>query len=249
MKHIKKFNNEAQLDSYKKSNFISPYIYFDSNTKAVKFMQKYKQLEYISSTSTGNQYIDLGCKLMANTDNIQIDIKFNSHGNSNATDKQGTLLASQLETSPYPGFVLRNITDDNFNSVQFCGKWEFNSNTLFENNKYFYKNFAWSQWSKYYNTQLINTIVEESIELNNIPEAQCHQMNTHLFCALDGSNNPFRFALADLYYLKLTKGGQVIRNLIPVKKVSTNEIGLYDMENDHLYVSQGDEPFVAGPNK
>ena len=53
--------------------------------------------------------------------------------------------------------------------------------------------------------------------------------------------------MADLYYLKLTKGGQVIRNLIPVKKVSTNEIGLYDMENDHLYVSQGDEPFVAGP--
>lgn len=249
MKYIKKFQDNTVLETYKKSNFISPHVYLNNIEKTFDYMPKYQVLDYISSTATGNQYIDLGCKLMENTDNIQIDIKFNSHGDSNATDKQGTLLASQLETSPYPGFVLRNIIDNNFNSVQFCGKWEFNSNTLFESNKYFYKNLAWSQWSRYYNQQLINTIVEESIELNNIPEAQCHQMNTHLFCALNGSNQPFRWCVADLYYLKFTKGGQVIRNLIPVKKLSTNEIGLYDMENDHLYVSQGDEPFVAGPNK
>ena len=96
---------------------------------------------------------------------------------------------------------------------------------------------------------LMNQILEDSIEINNIPEAQCHQMNTHLFCALNGSNQPFRWCVADLYYLKLYKGGQLIRNLIPVKKLSTNEVGLYDLENDHLYVSQGDEPFVASPNK
>ena len=72
-------------------------------------------------------------------------------------------------------------------------------------------------------------------------------MNCYLFCALNENNNPFRFICADLYYLKFIKGGQVIRNLIPIKKLSTNEIGLFDLENQVFYISQGDEPFVAGP--
>ena len=75
MKHIKKFNNGELLDAYKKSNFVTPHIYLDTNLNTVKFMQEYKQLEYISSTQTGGQYINLGCKLFENTDDIRIDIK------------------------------------------------------------------------------------------------------------------------------------------------------------------------------
>ena len=114
MKYIKKFNNEAQLDSYKKSNFVSPHIYLDTNLNTVKFMQKYKRIEYISSTSTGGQYIDLGCKLLENTDDIEIDIKFNIKGRGK-DNGQSTFIAAQPEISPYPGFVLRyntaSITD------------------------------------------------------------------------------------------------------------------------------------------
>ena len=249
MKYIKKFNNEAQLDSYKKSNFVSPHIYLDSNLNTVKFMQEYKQLEYISSTPTGGQYIDLGCHLMENTDDIQIDIKFNlkdigkNVGGSDPT--LATLVAAQSEISPYPGFVLRRYNRAK-QDILLQAKWEF-TNSVKRNT-----DTKWdSKYLSYYNNgaitgAIMGNIYEFSETLDNIPNSQINNFGCYLFCALDGSNNPFRFALADLYYLKLTKGGQVIRNLIPVKKVSTNEIGLYDMENDHLYVSQGDDPFVAG---
>lgn len=74
----------------------------------------------------------------------------------------------------------------------------------------------------------IGRIYEETILFNNIPQDQCHNMNCHLFCALDSSYNPFRFVEADLYYLKFIKGGQVIRDLIPVEDTTTGDVGLYD---------------------
>ena len=249
MKYIKKFQDNTSLEIYKKSNFIAPHIYLDSNLNTVKFMQEYKQLEYISSTQTGGQYIDLGCKLMENTDDIQIDIKFNIKGEGKSSTGLGndtqlsTLIGSQPEVSPWPGFVLRrNETKQNYIILQ--AKWAFtNSIQQYSTNKYHSKCLINSSgilvtWK---------CIYEFSETLDNIPQSQVNNTTCTLFCAYNGSNIPFRFCEADLYYLKFTKGGQVIRNLIPVKKVSTNEIGLYDMENDHLYVSQGDDPFVAGP--
>ena len=120
MKYIKKFNNEAQLETYKKSNFISPHVYLNSNLNTVKYMEEYQQLEYISSTKTGGQYIDLCCKLMENTDDIQMYIKFNIKGNGKDNNGQSTLIASQPEVNPYPGFVLRKTSNDTaHNNYQF----------------------------------------------------------------------------------------------------------------------------------
>lgn len=257
MKYIKKFQDNTTLDTYKKSNFVTPHIYLDNNLNTVKYMEEYQQLEYISSTQTGGQYIDLGCKLMENTNDIKLDIKFNIKGFGKGDDitAQSTLIASQPEVSPYPGFTLRKAgpaKDNNRQYVSLCAKWQFENSRADLNNRY-YSNMLRFPWSnEYYNPNnhsTVNNIYERSFLLNNIPNSQINNFSCHLFCALNSSNNPFRYVEADLYYLKFTKGGQVIRNLIPVKKVSTNEIGLYDIENDHLYVSQGDDPFVAGPNK
>jgi len=255
MKYIKKFNNEAQLETYKKSNFISPHVYLNSNLNTVKYMEEYQQLEYISSTKTGGQYIDLCCKLMENTDDIQMYIKFNIKGNGKDNNGQSTLIASQPEVNPYPGFVLRKTSNDtahnNYQFIDCSAKWSFENSIKGNNSNKCYANALRGPINnESLDTTIhkrIGNVYEETVLFNNIPQNQCHNMNCHLFCALNSSNNPFRYVEADLYYLKFTKGGQVIRNLIPVKKVSTNEIGLYDMENDHLYISQGDDPFVAGP--
>jgi len=260
MKYIKKFNSETQLETYKKSNFVSPHVYLNANLNTVKYMEEYQQLQYISSTSTGGQYIDLGCKLLENTDDIQIDIKFNVKGHGKTGIQQSTLIASQPEISPYSGFTLRinrYELNDNRLVVTFNNKWMCSTDWVtFTNNKTYwcYKYMVPVDENSHKplgggSTTSLNEVHEYSILLDSIPSSQINNFSCHLFCALDSSNNPFRFVEADLYYLKFTKGGQVIRNLIPVKKVSTNEIGLYDMENDHLYISQGDESFVAGPNK
>jgi len=259
MKHIKKFNNGDLLDTYKKSNFVTPHLYLNNTEKSFDYMPKYRQLEYISSTKTGGQYIDLGCQLMENTDDIQIDIKFNIKGHGKTGIQQSTLLAAQPEISPYPGFTMRISSyeiSDIRNVVIFNTKWLCSENwaTYTESGKTRYVCTYFSPKTGGGTAAIsggsftnLNNVYEYSILLDNIPDSQINNFGCYLFCALDSSNQPFRFCEADLYYLKFTKGGQVIRNLIPVQKISTGEIGLYDMENDHLYVSQGDDPFIAGP--
>lgn len=92
---------------------------------------KYRKLSYISSTQNGGQYIDLGCKLMENTDDIRMYIKFNikGFGKNDNSDAQSTLIASQPEVSPYPGFVLRKTYRvSNYSYLQFIecsAKWNF----------------------------------------------------------------------------------------------------------------------------
>lgn len=249
MKHIKKFDNEQSLISYKKNNFITPHLYFDNSNRNINYMPKYKVLDYISSTSTGGQYIDLGCHLLENTDDIQIDIKFNIKGvgktSTGGDNTLCTLIASQPEVSPWPGFVLRRHTASRID-LHLQAKWNFTNSVKDSSNKYQskYLTYPVSSGSSTFTGAPWQTIYEFSEILDNMPASQINNCTCTLFCALNSSNQPFRYALADLYYLRFIKGGQVIRNLIPVKKLSTNEVGLYDLENDHLYVSQGDEPFV-----
>ena len=252
MKYITKVNN---LNDYK-LNPVYPMVCKQGNN--IYYRKKYTRLEYISSTQTGGQYIDLGCKLMENTDDIKIDIKFNikGYGKGDNIDSQSTLIASQPEVSPYPGFVLRKTgranTYSNYQFITFTAKWSFENSTKENNvNRWYANNLRGPLHNEILDLSFqktINNVYEETILLNNIPSEQCHNMNCHLFCALDSSNVPFRFVDADLYYLRFTKGDQVIRDLIPVKDVN-GHIGLYDNITDKFYTSQGDDSFVAGPEQ
>ena len=241
MKYIRKFNNSNLIENYIKSNFISPHLFLNSQFRNVNYFPKYKRLNYISSTVTGGQYIDLGCKLLENTDNIRIDIKFNIKGRGkNSTNSQGTLIAAQPETSPYPGFTLRYQNNSSSTNLQLITKWEY-SGCYFSNNKGLSRNLSYD--STY---RLDNYIYEFTEILDNIPDSQINNFNCHLFCALNSSNQPFRFVEADLYYLRFYKGEQLIRNLIPVQRQSDGICGLWDLEHQLFYTSQGDEQFVAG---
>ena len=55
-----------------------------------------------------------------------------------------------------------------------------------------------------------------------------------------------RFVIADLYYVKIVKDNIVIRDLIPVVRITDNTPGMFDKAYNVFYPSQGDEPFVAG---
>lgn len=261
MKYIKAFNNSNDLEVYKKSKLTAPHIFLNKqNLRDLDYLEEYDQLEYISSTQTGGQYINLGCKLLENTDDIRIDIKFNITNHGKTGVQQSTLIASQPESGAYPGFTMRiNASDINNSSnvVTFVTKWlcskDWGSYVEGGKTRYGYIYFS----PKKQNGEpameggtytYINQIYEYSILLDQIPDSQISDFNCHLFCALNGSNQPFRYIAADLYYLKFTKGNTVIRNLVPVKRKSDNAVGLYDIEHDYLYVSQGNDPFVAGPS-
>ena len=249
MNNLKIFNSYSDLTTYKNNNFVSPHVYFESDTKKLHYFKGYQLLDHISSTASGGQYIDLGCKLMENTDDIRIDMKFNFKGHGKTGKQQSTFIASQPETSPYPGFTCRIAAQNIETSIEFTLKW-FISDELtprVDGNRYYYKKFCGASQSNtnIKNSYETNTIIEESILLSDIPQAQCNNMNTHLFCALNSSGQPFRFSEVDVYYMKIYKGNTLIRSLWPVRKKSDNTIGLYDVVNDNLYVSQGDDPFVG----
>lgn len=241
MKYLKLFNSLEEKQTYTSNNFITPYIYKVKTSKTLDYEQKYIPVEYISSTKTGGQYIDLGCHLMENTDDIRIDIKFNIKNRGlNSSAQQGTLVCSQPEVSPYPGFVLRYQNSNAERWLHLQAKWNFTgcywgSSTNKGTSKYL------SYDSNY---KVDNNIYEFSETLDNIPQSQVNNCTCTLFCALDSSNQPFRYVEADLYYLKFTKGTTVIRDLVPC--INKKGIaGLYDKVTKHFYKSQGDEEFVA----
>ena len=56
------------------------YLDFTNVEKMISMFYGMEELEYINSTATGCQHINLGCRLMENTDDIRIDIKFKIDG-------------------------------------------------------------------------------------------------------------------------------------------------------------------------
>lgn len=55
------------------------------------------------------------------------------------------------------------------------------------------------------------------------------------------------YTTGKVYYCKITVGGALVRNFVPVARLSDNKIGLYDTINGVFYTNQGLGEFNAGP--
>lgn len=71
---------------------------------------------------------------------------------------------------------------------------------------------------------------------------------TLLLFKLRNNGEPWSSALMKLYHVRYFLGGYLIRNFIPAKRKSDNEVGLYDTVNNQFYTNQGTGTFIAGPN-
>lgn len=282
MKHLKKFNNTIEQTNYEKHNFVTPYIHMNDANKSIDYYEGFERLEYISSTQTGGQYIDLGCHLFENTDDIIIDIKFNLKGGGKDYDltsavnqtKPSVLIGSISEADPYYGFVVRKAdigtsgtADDSY--VTMYTKWQI-SNSVYKNangdansKQKYYPTYLAGNIPGYENTRT-GVVYEKRLlidKLSTIGSSTFNEMknlNTYMFATYYNTttgnhmwyeHQMWRFSESDVYYCKITKGDTVIRDLIPVRRKKDNAIGLLDLEHRHFYCSEGDEPFVAGPNK
>ena len=171
MKYVKSFDNENLLKKYIDNNITSPHIFMEKTNKKLDYELKYTPVEYISSTATGGQWIDLGCNLFQNTDDIIIDIKFNIKGggkdyNDSSTvnqTKPSVLIGSISEAGgngypiEYHGFVVRKAdigssgtADDTY--VTMYTKWQI-SNSVYKNT-----NGDANNKQKYYPTYLAGNI-------------------------------------------------------------------------------------------
>ena len=196
--------------------------------------QEYTQLEYISSTKTGGQYIDLNVLLYdVLNKNYDIAIRFNMIGAGKDNTAQSTIFGCQDNTgSPWPGTFIRQDGSNNRSIGRYIGGTA-KDNVL--------GNF--------------NTIVELSEKTppaknvyNYNNSSRTHTWGTSLFCIFNSQNKTAtaRFAYAKLYYFKLFVEGTLVRDLIPCKD-SNNVVGMYDVVNNTFYTSPNGAAFVAGP--
>lgn len=191
----------------------------------------YTQLEYISSTSSGSQYIDLCIKLYetANTE-YDIAIKFNIKGAGSDNAAQPTIFGCQKDQNPYPGTFIRKNATSNAVQCRYIGGSNKDNYIGYTNN--------------------VVEFPEQTSPNKNVYTSvgsSTHDWGTSLFCYFsNSSNSPARFVEADLYYFKLFVNGTLVRDLIPCKN-SNNVVGMYDVVNDVFYTSPNGNAFVAGP--
>lgn len=194
---------------------------------------RYTQLEYIKSTSSGGQYIDLNIQLYDTLNkSYDLAIKFNLIG-PGQDNYQPTLFGCQTITTPWPGtFIRMSQLDHTYVTGRYIG-----ANT------------------KDNNLGDINTIIELPVQtlpnknlynLNN--SNRTHTWGTSLFCTFNNQNKTEinRFCEAKLYYFKLFVEGTLVRDMVPCKDPN-NVVGLYDLVNNVFYSSPNGAAFVAGP--
>lgn len=261
MKYFKTFENQDLLSSYDKSEWISPHIYLNRQNKSLDYEQKYIQLEYIRSTETGGQYIDLGTGLFDTSPiNFRIDMNYMIYGHGKTGKQQSTLLCASKEVSPWPGTNIRIDAKNDLNDLAFNFAVKEDQIDPKTGNRYSWCYLSDGRYfitvygvdgklyrGQYSSLNIKDVLLHTDRELN-FTDGQLHNVTTTLFCSKDGSGTPWRFINARIDYLKLYKNGIIQHDLIPVKRLD-GVVGLYDKSNRIFYQSQGDEPFIAGPVK
>ena len=194
----------------------------------------YTDLEYISSTKTGNQYIDLDIKLYE-TLNVWYDIamKFIIVGQGTGNNTNAAIFACQDPASPYPGTFVRMPGGTGKGTVvgRYIGGNK-KDNTIGRTN------------------DIIELPVQTPPNKNvtNLSNSnRTHSYGTSLLCVFSDLNNTaINFTEGTIYYFKLFIEGVLVRDMVPCRNPN-NVVGLYDTVNEVFYSSPNGAAFIAGP--
>lgn len=179
----------------------------------------YTQVEYIASTATGGQYIDLNLQWFTDVNSIGLNAKFNMIGSGADNHDQATLIGAMYESSPYPGYVIRKDGNQYAQTGMYLGSYGGKFATIGQDFTF--------------------TGSKSNISVS-------HNQTTTLFCGLKSNNTPQRYSEAKIYYMMIYKNDILVRDLIPCIN-SESVAGLYDLVNSVFYSSQGDEEFDYYP--
>ena len=209
--------------------YIGDTLVWQENTG--RLPRGYTEVEYIESTQTGGQYIDLNIKLYE-TLNVWYDIamKFIIYGQGLNNNTNAAIFACQDPNgSPWPGTFVRKSGSNNNVIGRYIGGTA-KDNTLGQ-----------------YNT-LIELPVQTSPNKNvtNLSNSgRTHSYGTSLFCVFGADHNAKEFTYGRLYYFKLFVEGTLVRDMVPCIDPN-NVVGLYDLANNVFYSSPNGAAFVAG---
>ena len=145
MKHFKVFNDINSYNVFKQSErYIKPNISLINNNNSIYYdpieneviedpLKDYNKVWYVGSTNKGNQYIDLGCNLIENSDDIRI--QFGIY-NAIRGDASAEILSCLKDGDNNHGVRLR-LTNK---KIEVQAKFDFDERTdyLKDYNSYFY---------------------------------------------------------------------------------------------------------------
>ena len=179
----------------------------------------YTQLEYIEST--GTQYIDLNIVPTNHTFEIQYD-----SGSYNNDEK---LFGTEAGYQYYSFTLYSNKYFWGLNGSQTSGgTWSAGKKTLL------------------YNSGSNYGVIQDGVTLGS---GSIIAANGQSLCLFKRVSTEGVFFQGLTYYCKLTEKStnNVVRDCIPVKRLSDNAVGLYDKVENKFYANAGTGEFTAGP--
>ena len=198
-------------------------------TEQKSLLTDYQRVQYLESTDAG-QYIDLGDALSTATDDIEVQLQLTTLSNTIS------LVGARNST-----------TDKNYNigaygtSSLWRWGWKGNSNAVpdvaIDTNKHtFYIDHTNQTFS-------IDGVVVETREISgNITTPTTPILfGIHATSATLLYLSPVR-----IYKFKKWRSGELVQHLIPCRRKSDNELGMYDLVTGDFLTNAGDGDFVAG---
>ncbi|MBQ3785084.1 MAG: InlB B-repeat-containing protein [Alphaproteobacteria bacterium] len=184
----------------------------------------YTRLQYIEST--GTQYIDTGVYANQNT---EVRTKFANR----AAAGESTTRVVIGDTYQSEGYVL-SITANTRSYIRI-GMLSVLFNDYWQTGKVYDV-----YMSKNSDLQVNDEIFSWTGSENTFSSTQ----QLRLFGVVDASN---RYAIINMYGLRILEGDVLIRDFIPAKRNSDNVVGMWDTVSKTFFTNAGTGSFIAGP--
>lgn len=186
----------------------------------------YTKLEYIESTST--QYIDTGYIPNQNT---KVELSYQYTGSSSTQLRRFGSREAGSTNGIFLGYKSVNTT---ILSITY-GNQTFETDSGYKNTS---PHIEVIDKNKYYFDGVLEHIFTE--ETFTCP-------STAVIFAGKQMETTGNISDMKCFYCKLYDDGTLVRNFIPAKRISDNEIGLYDTVTNTFFTNAGTGDFIAGP--
>ena len=197
-----------------------------ANAFSANLPSGYTELEYIEST--GTQYIDTG---IAPDETMDLDLL-----GINLTQTSGSVRFGSRVALNDSSFALITTTS-NFARFDYgISNYGFNFSGTYDRITFNHTTLTATAYR--------NGVVLDSVSFSQSAFSSIY--NIYLF-AFNSAGQIIPAGGYKVRYCKLWKSGNLVRNLIPAKRNSDNEIGMYDTVNNVFYQNAGTGEFTAGP--
>ncbi len=230
----------TKLECANQSDGCTLWTIVDQTAYARGLPAEYTRLEYIQST--GTQYIDTGVILNSEATITTVGQNLQDVGMSSG--------------SPYSfwGFMGAASNIPRWGWSVYAGRWlaELNAtlsvNAPYDKNKHTFVNTCYYVNNKLYYDSFVdgNSIYTSAQTAQNITLYASNTLSAYLF-ARNNNNTAGNFLSCRIFSYEIVQDGVKVLNLVPCRRNSDSELGMYDLVSGQFFTNQGTGDFTPGP--